>query len=444
MNESVPAAGGDDAHRVADILRDGAGGATVATGQAAWRFACGKVVPAAVVRPRTVGEVQASVRVAAAHGLALVPCGGATVLGVGLPPRRYDGALCVRGLDRIVAHEMSDLTVTAEAGVTIAALNERLRQAGQWLPLDPSRPEETTVGGLVAADRNGPLRLGYGKVRDLLLGVTVVGADGDVLRAGGRVVKNVAGYDLPKLFTGSYGTLGVIVEATFKLRPCPMSERLFVWPAASAAEATRRALALLEGGIAPVLLEALNEAAAEMAGVASTAALVVGCAGDGEDVEEEERRLSRTAAGIRRVDDAESGALRKALGAFPVPLSEDALVARVSVRPASLPALLGRFEDEARSRRLTVEIAGHAGSGVAWCQLAGPLPLLEFELCAEWMRLHAREQGGWVVFESLPAGLCGRVDPWGFSGPAVRLMAGVKGALDPAGIFSPGRFVGGL
>lgn len=411
-----------------------------------WRYACGGVVPSCVLLPETVEQVSAAVRLGREEEAVLVPAGNGTHLHIGFPPRRYDAALSVRRLNRVVAHDAADMTVTVEAGLTLSALDAQLQDAGQWLPVDPPQMGEMTVGGLIAADRAGPLRLSQGKVRDMLIGVKAVIADGTIVKGGGRVVKNVAGYDLPKLFAGSYGTLGVIIEATFKVRPRPPIERLFVWRAGSIGEAADHAMRLVENGaLAPAFLEALNPAAAEMMGICEgAAALVIGCAGSEREVEAQQDTLAALARTIEMVSGPESDALRKALCGFPQPLSEDALVARVSVLPATLGSLLERFEVEAQRRGLTLEIQAHAGSGVAWCQLAGPLPLFEFELWAEWMRIHTRAQLGWVVFESLPAGLRDRIDPWGFSEPSLLLMKRIKQTLDPTGVFSPGRFVGAL
>jgi len=174
--------------------------------------------PCCVLFPSTAEDLSRCVAAADAAGLALIPAGNGTQLHIGHAPQRYDVALSTRRLRRIVAHEAADMTVSVEAGLTLAELNAALAAAGQRLPLDPPYPEHTTIGALIATDACGPLRLSQGKVRDLLIGVTVVLADGSVVKGGGRVVKNVAGYDLMKLFTGSFGTLGIVTEATFKIR----------------------------------------------------------------------------------------------------------------------------------------------------------------------------------------------------------------------------------
>ena len=176
--------------------------------------------------PGRVEEVAAVVAQAAAAGVPVLPWGGGTGMAVGEPPPRAGIVLGMRRLARVIEHEPGDLTVTAEAGLTVDGLQETLRARGQWLSLDPPDGARATVGGVIAANAAGPRRQLYGTVRDLLIGLTVVTAAGEVVRGGGKVVKNVAGYDLPKLFVGSWGTLGVVVDATFKLRPRPDDERL--------------------------------------------------------------------------------------------------------------------------------------------------------------------------------------------------------------------------
>jgi glycolate oxidase FAD binding subunit len=409
------------------------------------RFAVSGVVPACVLRPADVDAVVAAVRAARDAGLALVPVGSGTHLDIGHPARRYDAALSSRRLDRILDHEAGDMTVTAQAGVTVAALQYALAAERQWLPLDPPRATDMTLGGLIAADRNGPLRYAYGTVRDWLLGVRVVMADGTCVRGGGRVVKNVAGYDLPKLFAGSYGSLGAIVEATFKVRPLPAAEGLFVWSGARFEDVLRYAQTVVRSAVFPTLLEAINDAAGESLGLDGGPALLVGCAGSIEHVAEQARRVAELSGGAaERIDEEQSAGLRRALADFSQPASEDALVARLSALPTTLASLLPRIEAEATARGIVAEIAAHAGSGVGWCQLFGaadPPGLLEF---AGWLRAAAREGGGWAIFESVPDLMRGRLDPWGFDAPACAIMGAVKRSLDPTGVFSPGRFVGGI
>lgn len=419
--------------------------ASVRSDDVVWRFGCAGAVPSYVVFPRTVDEVCAVVRTAAAHELTLVAAGNGGNLNVGAPPRRYDAAVSLRECARILRYEPADMTITVEAGTTLAQLNATLTAHGQWLPLDPPREAEMTIGGLIAADRCGPARLAYGKVRDYLIGIRVVTANGELLSGGGRVVKNVAGYDLPKLFIGSFGTLGIIVEATFKVRPRPEVECLAVWPAESIGMAAQRGFELLQGTLTPLFVEAVNGQGSEAIGVAQGPALLIGGAGSAPEVAAfvaALRELGGTA--IRWYEAAQSQAMMKALRAFSQAATDDALVARICTRPASLPGLLERFERDAASRGIVLEIGAHAGVGVAWCQVHAAHDPALLMMYAEWMRVQTRQAGGWVVFEHIPALFRERLDPWGFAEPSLPLMVGIKRALDPSGMFSPGRFVGGI
>ena len=241
--------------------------------------------PCGVVFPASAEDVARVVRAAGAAGVPVVPWGGGTQMHRGAPPR--DGALVVglRRLNRVLEHEPADLTATAEAGITLAALQDALGARGQWLPLDPSAPGEATLGGILAANAAGPRRLGYGTARDLVIGIRVVAPDGQLVRAGGKVVKNVAGYDLAKLYIGSLGTLGIIVDATLKLRPRPETEGA-CWATFPTLDAAARAAQALAGSdlgpVAAMLLDPVaGEACGRHAGLGAVPAAAVLVAFDG-------------------------------------------------------------------------------------------------------------------------------------------------------------------
>ncbi|HVN84888.1 MAG TPA: FAD-binding oxidoreductase [Candidatus Binatia bacterium] len=400
---------------------------------------------ACVVSPASVAQVSEVLAFAHERNLAVIPVGNATHLHVGSPPARYDVALSLRKLARIVAHEAADMTVTVEAGCTLDELNAALATAQQWVPLDPPSPDRVTVGGLIAADLNGPLRLSHGKVRDLLIGVTVMLADGSVVKGGGRVVKNVAGYDLCKLFTGSLGTLGVIVEATFKVRPRPEQTRV-LWIGSSDPRAPGEfALGLLDTNIAPLFIELLNRHAIADASrsvtLSGASALAIGFGGVEEEITAQTARLTERYGPALHVSD-QPDVLMTWLREFPQRNAHN-LTARVSMLPTELIGLLPRLESEAGMRGVEVALVAHVGNGVACLRLTSPSETAAVLFC-EWLRIAAREHGGWVVFDSLPDSLQGRIDPFGNATPAVLLMRGIKQQLDPRGILSPGRFVGGI
>jgi len=193
------------------------------------------------------------------------------------------------------------------------------------------------------------------------------------------------------------------------------------------------------------LVEAVNEAAAESLGLEAGPCLVLGCMGSPAHLDEQERRVhALSGAAAWRVEADRNGPLRRALADFSQPANEDGIVARISALPTTLATLLPEIEAAAETRRTVAEIAAHAGNGVAWCQLLGAPSSDDLAELAGWLRATARARGAWVVYESVPAELRERIDPWGFAGPALALMTGVKRALDPTGMFSPGRFVGSL
>jgi len=184
-------------------------------------FAVDGLTPQAAVAPASYEQVAEVMGYAHAEELAVIPWGGGAHIHTGNVPARYDIALSLSRLNAVVEHEPADLTTTVQAGMTLSELQGRLGAAGQLLPLDPPGGERATIGGILAANASGPWRHAFGSARDMTIGLRVVTAEGRITRAGGRVVKNVAGYDLCKLYVGSLGTLGVIVEATFKLAPLP-------------------------------------------------------------------------------------------------------------------------------------------------------------------------------------------------------------------------------
>ncbi|MFQ5666357.1 MAG: FAD-binding oxidoreductase [Candidatus Binatia bacterium] len=454
---------------VAARFRDLIGAGAVATGEAVHPYAVNGLVPGCVLFPATVDDLSRCAAVASQAGLAMIPAGNGTQLSTGRQPRTYDVAVSTRRLRGILAHEAADMTVTVEAGLTLAELNTVLASSSQRLPLDPPHPERTTIGALIATDTSGPLRLSQGKVRDLLIGITVVLADGTVIKGGGRVVKNVAGYDLMKLFTGSFGTLGIIARASFKVRPLPAGEMVCVVPAANIDEAVTCALDILAAPLAPLYVEALNHGAVRSVGMRSdAAAVVVNCGGGHEEIEAQQHRLQERVGDqpVRRLPEAEGAQLSAALRDFPadglmaaasVPVFEaggrgeiDAATERtcgckVSLLPSQSATVLRQIDAEAARRGLDAAVLAHAGSGVASIRIGGSSATAgALGPFAEWLRTAVRAAGGWVVFGVLPVSLKDRVDPWGSDIPALALMRGIKDALDPQCRLSPGRFVGGI
>jgi glycolate oxidase FAD binding subunit len=382
-------------------------------------------VPAWVVRPGTVAEARSCVQAVAAARETLVPSGLGAHLDRGAPPAAVGVLLRVDRLAAVVDHQPGDMTVTVQAGCPLGALDRALAPSGQWLPLDPPRPDATTVGGVLAANLSGPLRMSQGTARDLLLGIAVVDATGALVRGGGRVVKNVAGYDLPKLHVGAYGTLGVIVEATFRLRPRPACERAVVL-SGTLERAAAAGLAARDLPVPPFWLELAVPGV-----LADGAALAIGFAGLGEETAAGVAAGTALAAahglGARPVEDG--AALRARLGGFGTD-------APAVLRAATLPTGVAAVLDAAGGR----PAVAHLANGVVRVACAGgDVPALVAAL-----RPGLEATGGSLVVERAVADAKRGVDPWGDVGSAHALMRGVKAALDPARTFAPGRFVGGL
>ncbi|MEV5571452.1 FAD-binding oxidoreductase [Spirillospora sp. NPDC052269] len=359
------------------------------------------LVPGVVAAPASLNEASAVMRTAAEHGLSVVPSGTGTKLDHGRPVERCDVLVTTRNLDRIIRHSPGDLTLHVEAGLTFEAL--RAAEAGGWgqhLALAP--PVNGTIGGAIATDVAGPGRLLHGSARDLLIGITVVRADGTVTRSGGKVVKNVAGYDLGKLYTGSLGTLGLIVDATFRMHPAARVVRV----AATVKDPGRAVQAVLHSQVVPRALEIDRPAGSDETTVV---------------VEAE-----------TETPDETSARLRELLGGSPAPepdwwnrLPEGELLAEIRSLPAQLPNVM----DAAKG----LPLRGSAGAGRLY---TAPNDL-------EALREALKPAGARVVLVRAGQAVRESVDVWGPM-PTLPLMRRVKDQFDPDHRLSPGRFAEGV
>ena len=410
--------------------------------------------PEAAVFPGSLDDVRAVVEVAAGDAIPVMTWGGGTAASVGTPiaPDRTGIVLGLARLNRLVEHEPGDLTATAEAGITVAAFRTALRARGQWLSLDPPDPERATLGGVMAANASGPRRHLYGGARDLVIGMTVVTAEGAVVRAGGKVVKNVAGYDLPKLFVGSYGTLAVIVDVTVKLRPLPDEERLVSVSFERLKDAAAATRVLMASDLIPTALELLDPDAARALDPSASgrAMLVVGFDGLSEQVSWQCDELAALVgplggAAVQVLPpetwDRLGSIVAAALGGMP------AAVMRLSVMPAQVGEVMEQVALAARARELLTACAAHAGIGVVRAALfsareGGEIAPVAATL-ADW-RAIARGAGGHAVLEWAPLAVKSQVPVWDDPGAAGRIMQRIKAQLDPQNLLNPGRFVAGI
>ena len=407
------------------------------------------LTPTAAMCPPSVVALSEVVALANEEGLATIPLGGMTQRSLGNPPRRYDLALDTRGLDRLIEYQPADLTVTVEAGMPFARLEEILAAEGQFLPLETPRPSTATIGGMLAAASFGPMSLSYGLPRDWLIGVKVVNADGRVTKGGGRVVKNVTGYDMNKLYSASLGTLGVIVEASFKVAPRPAASKTLSAKFTSLEDAMAGAWGLLEGYGGPDALTLLNAAAVERLGLANPGYLLLARFLGRERVVQ--GRASRAGASLKAsgVEDVNELDVRQEDSSWQrlvdMPWVDEGtqLAIRCSVLPSEVGKLLGRLEQVENSGvgyGLTADVGTGLVRSLSWGE-ARPDDLKDrLKWVTDEMR---RSKGTWVV-ERCPRELKHGLDVWGPPPPGLEIMRRLKLALDPHGILNPGRFVGGL
>jgi glycolate oxidase FAD binding subunit len=420
---------------------------TVLSGDPASSRAVAGARPGFVAEPTTVAGVSRVLALASARGLAVAPVAGGARLGWGAPPRKLDVVLSLARLDRVLAHEPADLTLSVECGMTLAAVDALLRPHGQFVPLDPARPDASTVGGLIATGAAGPYRARYGTMRDLLVGLTVVRADGTVVKGGGRVVKNVTGYDIPKLHVGALGTLGVVVEAHLRLHPRPAEERSWVFGFPSAEAALEAALDMRDTPIVLSRCQLLSAGALRALGENAPpgAALAVTIGSVPDAVRAQAARVAEVCrrAGSAAIEVPEADAWWRDIAALGWPRDEGAqLSLRIGVRPTDVVKALRAIEAASLDAGDVVASADVA-TGVLHAALA-PRDVRRIRDGVERVREAVTTLGGACVVEHAPPDARPGLDVWGDVGPAIDAMRRLKHELDPQGVLNPGRYVGGI
>jgi glycolate oxidase FAD binding subunit len=389
------------------------------------------IQPQMVLEPSNETELAEALRWADATGLGVVPRGGGTKAGWGNPPVRAELILSTARLNRVIEYAWADLTVSVEAGCTVQNLQNALAEHGQRIAVDPLWPERATFGGILSTNDSGSLRIRYGALRDLVIGVTIALPDGTLASSGGKVVKNVAGYDLPKLATGALGTLGVITRANFRLHPLSRETRSFTFAVRDLSDASRLVLAVLDSWLTPTGLQVRFTAEAPPA----------------VDV-----RFEGTDAGLR----AQAVELRKlAVPATETPTSdaiwqareelwssaELAAIAKFSVLPTSIAETCRRIRHLADSLGVQWR-AVVQGTGLGWLRLeASNAPALHQVLHT--LRNELEPAGGSLVVLHRPAAMPA-IDAWDSGRDPFPLMVRVKQQFDPRGTLNPGRFIRGI
>jgi glycolate oxidase FAD binding subunit len=404
------------------------------------------LVPRWVVRPASLEQLGRLVAIAHDDGLAMAPRGSGTALELGNPPTRLDVVLDLSVLDRVIEYNPDDLTVTVQAGITAGALAAVLSPRRQFLPLDPPGAAGRTLGGMTAANASGPLRARYGTMRDLLLGVRFVQADGVETWGGAKVVKSVSGYDVPKLLVGSLGTLGVLGELTLRLHPLPEAEGTWLvsLPSSDAAQALIQRI--LDSPLQPSRIELVNDRAlAAATGEAGAAGLVVSIGSVEAAVREQGERLAAMARGSGARLVPRSAELWSAIDRELAPSPTQALlhVASLAGRLADTERAIGEALQSA-APRAEARMVACAALGTFRVRI-GEATVAELGALTARLRAWVGAVGGSVVVARGPAELRRSVDAWGpIDAGALGLMRALKDSVDPSRVLNPGRFVGGL
>jgi glycolate oxidase FAD binding subunit len=395
----------------------------------------GEVVPPFVASPASTDEAAAVLRVAAEHELAVVPRGNGSRLGWGAPPSRCDVLVDMSRMDAVLEHASGDLVARLQAGARMGDVADLLATAGQEIALDV--PAGATAGGVVASGLAGPRRLRYGSPRDLLIGITIVLANGTVAKSGGKVVKNVAGYDLGKLFAGSAGTLGLITEVTFRLHPLP-AMRAFV-----AAEFAADALSAACEAVAAAANSSLTASAVELSRTSPSGPLLVSVLLEGS-ADGVAARAAAMADLLGRSGASRAKVSETAPPWWPgPPAAEDGqTLVRVSFWVSALGQVLDAIDAAAREAGIAPSVAGSAGAGVLYisCPPGSPESCAEFTGALRGALDHAR--GGVTVLAAPAEVRAALASRGGMAGsvPGLSLMRAVKDQFDPGHRMSLGRF----
>ncbi len=412
------------------------------------------VAPVSVVRPSTVDEMCEEVEAADRDGVAVIPWGGGTRMSLGNVPQRPGVVVDTTALNRVVGHNSGDMTATFQAGATLQIVTEVLAQAGQFLAIDPPLPGRATVGGTLASGTSGPTRWQFGHLRDTVIGMKVVQPDGRITKSGGQVVKNVSGYEMARLHIGGLGSLGIILEASFKLTPIPMYESTITARYQTVDRAVQCALEVFNSLVTPLAISTYNNAVSELVDADERPGtyLAVRLGGRPRTLDRQidevksvcERYL---AIDIDQRDGTAGSRMWRSLADFGwAPGSEPVLNLKVNALPNQVE-LIHNLLEGLRSSSLEAAIIAQPGFGtveVSWFGDDNAPDLSELADIVRQVRAGCAELHAAVVVQKCPTALKDLVDVWGDEPPGIRIMRRLKAQYDPNNTMNPGRFVGGL
>lgn len=388
-----------------------------------------------LVFPPTVSSLAAIVREAHQQQWRLLICGNGSKLDWGGITQKIQLVISTQKCDRLMEHAVGDLTVTVEGGMKLQDLQKQLSKHQQFLPLDPAYPQEATIGGIIATANTGSWRQRYGGIRDLLLGISFIRADGKIAKAGGRVVKNVAGYDLMKLFTGAYGTLGIISQATFRTYPLPPASKTLLL-SGKETDIAQVSQIIRNSGLTPTALDLLSASVIKQLNLGTNLGLAVRFQSIPASVTQQATQIQDWAQQYNLTahsyQDREETELWQTLKKIIYLNDEKSIICKLGILPNAAVKLMQQLHDETKA-------IIHAGSGLGQLHLTS-------EAVAEISQLRSLlgQDQGFLTILSAPLDVKQQLDVWGYQGNALDTMNKIKNQFDPQNILNPGRFVGNI
>lgn len=417
-------------------------------------YAIDGIAPSAVVTPTDIGQIASVMAAAFESDLAVVPWGGGTRQSLGNAVKRYEVAVDLSRMNRIIAHNAGDLTATVDAGISITSLQNSLGTQGQFLALDPPLPDRATLGGTLATGVNGPLKWQYGHLRDIVIGMKVVEADGTITKSGGQVVKNVSGYDMARLHIGGLGTLGIIAEVSLKLTPLPRGEATVLAAFETGDQCHRASMAIFNSHVLPLALTAFDSESRSRTRLDCPDGahyLAIRLGGRPRMLERQVNECISTcrdsgASSAESVSARGASVLWRKLADFGWDDSTTPDVAcRAFVAPDQTNHIAGALGSIACDGMVPA-VMTHVPFGTLhlhWFEGEGTSVDAMVEI-VDRAREIVHAAGGQVIVDRCPTGLKSRLDVWDDVGEPIATMQRMKRLYDPKGLLNPGRFVGGI
>lgn len=407
-----------------------------------WRQQISKAIedltaPPDLVFPQTIETLAAIIKQAQQQQWRILICGNASKLDWGAFTRDIQLVVSTQKCVRLIEHAVGDLTVTVEAGMKLSELQTSLRSQQQFLPIDPLYPETSTIGGIVATADTGSWRQRYGGIRDLVLGLSFIRADGEIAKAGGRVVKNVAGYDLMKLFTGAYGTLGLISQVTFRTYPLPESSQTLLLTG-DIEEIARATQSIRNSGLTPTALDLLSLSITQQLTQQNKIGLVIRFQTIAASIDRQSSQVKAIANSLNLTvssykNEDEISLWQQLSKTISIPSANTPIICKIGIVPHKAPNFLQELSAISSDKILAII---HVSSGIGNLSLDGE----NIDVLTK-MRGFFEQNQGFLTILTAPPSIKQQIDVWGYSGNALKTMQTIKRKFDPSNILNPDRFI---